>query len=677
MRKRGSILIVSLVIMALFSLLATAFFMFSNNFSEHVRYSQDKLKAYYASEAGIQQALKELGDIFSHSSFSSKAVTVADYIDGLDNPGSPFFDGDDDNTSTMFSKETLDGNTNFTVTLSYNYNFPDDDALKPYLNDPRKLASAMGLDDMNITITSHGFCNDREKIIQAVIRLYTKSGSVFDYPYFINNWGWFYGDAITSKGNVKSNGNFSFAQYSPIIGYIKRYSSLAYLEGIWKLLGFIDNGGIYSGHLIQGANNVRALAPLPTPVPKYPNEPIDPMPNLYKTEFYETLAKKLGTGSIKGKDASGNDVILSDEIYGDEDTEPQGSQQKGNLALVGKDRGHPITINGLVVVKGNLIITGYIRGKGLIYCEGNIYIPNDLVYWDPPNPYVPVNDNKETVEAWINNNKDKDLVGLFAKEHIVMANFNDNDWLNNVRSWLNNPLNESNEKKLGLDGIPNTGDVGENDNTWDVERYTAKDEELGLGNEGDPIPGTGEDVDGDGKYDNRINTNEFQFNPNFNSANWGGNYFDVYPHGNYSTVATFKLNEIDAALYTNHAIAGLVGATNAQDLFDYDEDTNRSEWKPNIYNAPQQDPWTGAPMGIRFYGNVCSRVESIIYWYNCNFTYDRRLFGGSKVLIPDTNVNIDVDGDGNTDFQIPAYEALDSIFPSTSAMSIVSWSEIK
>ncbi len=40
---------------------------------------------------------------------------------------------------------------------------------------------------------------------------------VFDYAYFINNWGWFYGDTIYCNGNARSNGQFDVAGYKPTV----------------------------------------------------------------------------------------------------------------------------------------------------------------------------------------------------------------------------------------------------------------------------------------------------------------------------------------------------------------------------------------------------------------------------------------------------------------------------
>jgi len=53
---------------------------------------------------------------------------------------------------------------------------------------------------------------------------------VFDYAYFINNWGWFYGDTIRCYGNVRSNGQFDAAGYAPTITGQPTYDSVAWNE---------------------------------------------------------------------------------------------------------------------------------------------------------------------------------------------------------------------------------------------------------------------------------------------------------------------------------------------------------------------------------------------------------------------------------------------------------------
>ena len=51
---------------------------------------------------------------------------------------------------------------------------------------------------------------------------------MFDYGYFINNWGWFYGNTIECYGNARSNGQFDVHGYSPTVTGQPVYDDVAW-----------------------------------------------------------------------------------------------------------------------------------------------------------------------------------------------------------------------------------------------------------------------------------------------------------------------------------------------------------------------------------------------------------------------------------------------------------------
>ncbi|MBN1417182.1 MAG: hypothetical protein JXP34_00300, partial [Planctomycetes bacterium] len=61
--------------------------------------------------------------------------------------------------------------------------------------------------------------------VRATVSLQRDSSQVFDYSYFINHWGWFFGDTITSNGSVRANGQFDFGNYRSTINGSPRYDS--------------------------------------------------------------------------------------------------------------------------------------------------------------------------------------------------------------------------------------------------------------------------------------------------------------------------------------------------------------------------------------------------------------------------------------------------------------------
>ena len=95
------------------------------------------------------------------------------------------------------------------------------------------------------------------------------------------------------------------------------------------------------------------------------------------------------------------------------------------------------------------------------------------------------------MEAWRAASADKDSLGLFAREHIVVGDYTKSVWQNNVSAWINHPLNKSEEDagadgiqntRDGLDGVPGTADddVLEDDGQWTVSNYTQDDADNGA-----------------------------------------------------------------------------------------------------------------------------------------------------------------------------------------------------
>ncbi len=474
------------------------------------------------------------------------------------------------------------------------------------------------LDGMDITITSTGYFPRAPKnlpsgsrvfsqSIRTTIRVEQEPSEIFNYAYFVNNWGWFYGDTIECNGSLRSNGQFDAGGYAPLITGQTAYDGLAWVGGNANLQGYQDSngdglqdgldGGVFSGWDVVGAQNVRGEGGKSKNQHDFQDQVT--MPNLTDLSVYEKSAKAQGS-SIKV-----DGVEISDAVLGDESGEQQ------NLYLVGT-AAKPIVITGTVVVRGNVVISGVVKGQGSIYAGGNVYIPNNLSYANPPASARPASQTKAVQEAWITANKDKDMLGLFARENIVLGDLTKSDWRYYVDWWLDNDDNKS-EEDAGEDGIPNTrdgrdgiastadDDLLDGDGEATTEKYTLKDQLLGIIPPGksidDPIPGTGEDIDGDGVQDGRIGLSELDLPSALTSANWGGNL----PAGGvaqYSDIASLAMTKVEAVMYTNHALAWVTL------------------------------PWT-SPVEIN--GAIIARNESIIYGApKISMNYDCRLLGGNK-----------------------------------------------
>ena len=444
------------------------------------------------------------------------------------------------------------------------------------------------------------------KSIEVTVRVEHEPSSIFDYAYFLNNWGWFYGNTIFCNGNLRTNGQFDAGGYTPTIDGQSTYDKMEWIGGSAHLLGFKDtngdglndgqDGGIWSGWDIVGHQNVKGLGGQSRNQHDF-QDSVE-MPNLNDLSVYE----KKATGSIKV-----GGVTLSDNIYGDDPSEKQ------NLFLVGTKK-DPIEITGTVVVRGHVVIQGVVKGQGAIYSGGNVYIPSNIEYFNAPALKRPKSNTLADTQGWVTSNKSNDMLGLFSRENIVAGDFTNSTWRSYVGWWLGHNLNKSAEDAgedlipntlKGKDGIANTADddVLEGDGVWTVERYTNADLAAGLippgKNVNDPIPGTGEDIDGDGVQDGTIGLADLELPASgaMTSSDWGGN-LPVGGVAQYSDIASMAMTKIDATLYTNHAMA-----------------------------------WTALPgsgKDIDINGALIARNEAIIYGADSiNMNYDARLLGGN------------------------------------------------
>ena len=319
------------------------------------------------------------------------------------------------------------------TTLTYNLDgFPVVVVIDP--DDPNNPHDGNTGDEL-YTVSGTGSITDHIGIVnQTVTTTVHKNppSKVFDYVYFINNWGWFYGSGITAKGDVRSNGIFSFRQGPRV------------------------NGNIYGGDMIDvDGSGIKGYGGNEDYQHAYSDRVT--MPNLIDLNYYRDLAVS-EAGSITRAG-----VTLVDQIQGDDVGENE------NIILVGTPN-QPIVIDGPVVIEGDVIIKGTVKGQGTIYSGRNIYLADDIKYKNAPPSPRPANDNPETVDNWVNAHQDKDLVGFAARESIIMGDFTASGWY--AQWWLF----DMGDEDVGQDGIPDTDDDGEEDGIFEPE-YEDLDED--------------------------------------------------------------------------------------------------------------------------------------------------------------------------------------------------------
>lgn len=320
--------------------------------------------------------------------------------------------------------------------------------------------------------------------------------TVFDYCYFINNWGWYWGHDITAVGDIRSNGRFDFVGGPKVEGNI--YAS----EEIDDHGTAIRGIGGQADHQHEYAEKV-------------------PMPNLQSLDYYEQKAiTSNGTIIVNG-------TTVINNVYGDD------AGETGNIVLVGTSS-NPIEIDGTVVVRGDLVIKGKITGQGTLYAGRNIYVADNLEYKNCPTSPRPA--QGQTNDQWVAAQHDKDLVAYAAKGSIILGDYTNTShygYSGSDQWYADQYIMSMGSEDVGVDGIPDTDDAGEGDGYWDPAY---------------------EDIDGDGIEDGNYNWNDIQTQvPITNFANVPGGTTD------FSNLASNSPSKIEGIFYTNHAWAGRTG----------------------------------------------------------------------------------------------------------------------
>ncbi len=347
---------------------------------------------------------------------------------------------------------------------------------------------------------------------------------VFDYEYFLNNWGWWWGNSISGWGDNRANWDFDFKD-SPTV-----------------------NGSVMANGQIE--SNGKPVDPLSGTVPFVGLAGNDPtlyvhsgsprlkMPNLLDFSYYKTKAQ-----NDKGKLYVGTNLIVN---------AVHTNATKPGLYLIGTVS-NPIIINGPVVIPGDVIIKGVISGIGTMYVGSNLYVAGDLTYLNGPDFSTPPATMSATNrDTWVANavNAKKDLVAFAVRESILGGAVNSSEWKSRCYDPTGYGLKYvGNEANLGQDGIANTPDDG--------VAY--------LDTNGDGKPDSAwYDADGDGtkdsayNYDTQLKVTSTRADKIFNyPTNSSGTVLS------YDSVSTNNMNTAHGVFYCNHALAMRLGKNNA------------------------------------------------------------------------------------------------------------------
>jgi hypothetical protein len=570
--QKGTALLIALGIMIMLSFIGIAAITTTNIDMDISGSEKRSTQSLYLAEAGLQR-------------------TVHEYLWGGFN---------DENTSPMTNLfawlNSLDGDTihcNVAVPGQGTYT-----TIITAVSDPGAVDPFIACRD--ITVESHGVSlgGSENRTVVGVVRYGIHPSGVYDYSYFMNHFGWWAGfphGGAVANGNMRANGHFHLLsawltgngnpRFNPIDGEV------------------MDDGGIYAGGSVFGSG-YEGMAQYSQNRHSYQGvdrSEVDPavveMPNLNDAgdidndgnvqelnPYYLSLARgELGPAAGRvGQDSNGDGILQASEVvidgvYGDE------TGETGNVALVGTEA-NPIIVEGPVVVTNDLAIRGTVGGQGAFYVGRNTYVAGSMTYEDPPEERPVFDYGHETSEAyqarlnaWMEDNEDKDIVSFQTRESVVIGDHTDSSWryyITGSSGWLRDYRNNGSEDvgvdrlfgKLDSTSDPYGRSEKERDGYWTVELYnesTGERETRDLQISGGAVsvtsgwrvvPGRGEDIDGDGQFDGPYSYDrDIDFDDNFDDS-----HFHNLPAGisSYGDFADFDVNRIDGTLYTNHALAG-------------------------------------------------------------------------------------------------------------------------
>lgn len=269
------------------------------------------------------------------------------------------------------------------------------------------------------------------RTITRVVRYGHDQGSIFDYAYFLNNFGWFYGSTITANGEVRGNGNFEFQSSPKVNGDV--YASINPDVGTGapgKILGSYNSWNLPTYRTqATGKPTWRPTRPefdygYSGESTKFEYQQILEMPYLGDISRFTALAQqKNGQLTTTSNAAPSVPTHINNVI-------------QGPVFLYGT-AANPIQIDGPVVVEGDVVIAGYVSGQGTIYSDRNIHIVNDIIYKKPP-----IYDKTEGADPNANAayNSTADFLGLASRGNIILGDYTSTDWTNNVANYIKPPF---------------------------------------------------------------------------------------------------------------------------------------------------------------------------------------------------------------------------------------------
>ena len=416
--------------------------------------------------------------------------------------------------------------------------------------------------------------------IEERIRFALMRSKVFDYAYFVNNYGWFQGSTITANGDVRANGDLYLDKACVVNG--KAYGSQ---NSELKVLGKIENqGAFYDLRTYWSQNNPRSRPSSPAyengdfygggyEEPKSAAERLFPYQEELLMPYISALDQYVDYAIAQNGTLSGGLRYY----YSDTDASVKsmanatinahyngvGPSGKANLADMGSlvlegTLSNPIVISGPVVVDSDVVIKGYVTGQGTIYSGRNIHIVGDIKYVNAPSWPHPDTNPDATAKV----NSTKDMLGLAAKGNIIMGDYSKGTWLGNRSNsqslayfmthgpYVQQYTCDESDKNIGY---PRTTQYGYSSNeTKFCGDYTARDG-------GKYVNVTTETKRVNGRNVTTVVANEVKERCYYQSV-CGSKIIDALCDDTATSSSySAKITRIDAIMYNNHGIIGHIG----------------------------------------------------------------------------------------------------------------------
>ena len=434
--------------------------------------------------------------------------------------------------------------------------------------------------------------------VQERICFATGQSQVFNYAYFVNNYGWMDGSSITINGDLRANGDVSlnastingriYAAENDEVGAtgkitLKSSPKIKNTSGYRSAAGHqarpdVDDYNVPGSYDAPAASTTITTGLKGTHGSSIVNPEAEPIPMPFVSDlgdYVEFANEKNGTLTYPGYSYTDSAGKVRSVSGGTISAHYQGTGPSGNAALADNGalvlvgtQSNPIRINGPVVVDNDVIIKGYVSGQGTIYCGRNIHIIGDVKYVNAPSWGHP-DANDAAVET---SNATKDLLGLIAKGNIVVGDCTTDAWMNSVGKYINGGSSSVVEQYACDESDANIGYP-----TLFQGSYTAQEYVAGHG------------VDGTGYFPKVVPATE-TYTVNEPQYNWRGQITgyktvtkeravvdengyavmsDTVGRKYYQTVCddhvisslkdSAGIGQIDAVLYNNHGIFGTPG----------------------------------------------------------------------------------------------------------------------